>query len=569
MRKTVAVVAALAVPAALAGAALLALVGALFGASANAADNPCISPIGPVADSGGPVRLPVVGRYTPTSEYGMRVDPDRLYRGQYRMHSGLDLAEQPRPGAVVAVKAGVVKSTADSAGGGHEIIIDHGGGVATRYEHLASRTVTVGERVWAGRQIGVEGATGNVTGPHVHLEVSIDGARVNPRGWLREQGVTVPATGVPGTAPPAAPTDPAGSAPGGPSASPSGNSGVTWPSPSPAPLIPIEPAGQTRPVAAALPARVGAYRGEQVINAGYVVRAGRQMGLDAKTITIAVMTAMGESSLVNVGHGDAAGPDSRGLFQQRDSWGTLEQRMDPTTSAGLFYRALTAVPDYLSLPPTIAAHRTQRNADPYHYAPYWAAAAQMVAAVTADPSLLASLPAGGLVEGCDGGGPGGPAPAGDGSGAAIVAAARRYLGTPYSWGGGDTRGPSLGIYTAPSLDGTHTVGFDCSGLVLYAVHNATGVSLPHAAGAQGHDPRGQTVPRDWSKMRPGDVIAFSEDGSGAAGTFGHVGIYLGGGKMIHAPRPGRAVEVVQLKGVGYYESMAWAIKRYAKSHEAA
>jgi len=45
-------------------------------------------------------------------------------------------------------------------------------------------------------------------------------------------------------------------------------------------------------------------------------------------------------------------------------------------------------------------------------------------------------------------------------------------------------------------------------------------------------------------MKPGDVIGFSEDGSGAAGSFGHIGIYVGGGKMIHAPRPGKNVEIV-------------------------
>lgn len=276
------------------------------------------------------------------------------------------------------------------------------------------------------------------------------------------------------------------------------------------------------------------------------------------------MAAMGESSLVNIGYGDAAGPDSRGLFQQRDSWGTLEQRMNPTTSSTFFFKALTVVPGYLSLEPTIAAHKTQRNADPYHYTPYWGPAVQMVATLTGDPSLLGKLPVSGPISGCDDGGPGVPPPFGDGFGGTIAAAAQHYVGTPYSWGGGDTKGPGLGIHQSPSLDGSHTVGFDCSGLVMYAVFNATGISLDHSAESQGHDPRGQTVPRDWAEMQPGDVIAFSEDGSGTVGSFGHVGVYLGGGKMIHAPRPGKSVEVVQLHGASYYESMAWSIKRYAK-----
>lgn len=325
--------------------------------------------------------------------------------------------------------------------------------------------------------------------------------------------------------------------------------------------------GLTRPVASRLPARVGPYQGQQVVNAGHVIKAGQAMNLDSRTVTIGVMTAMGESSLVNVGYGDLAGPDSRGLFQQRanGAWGTLSDRMNPTIAATNFYKALTAVPGYSLLAPTIAAHKAQRNSDPYHYARYWPSAVAMVSALTEDPALLQLLPAAGAVAGCDNGGPPPPPPAGDGSGAAIVSAATHYLGTPYSWGGGRVTGPSLGIRTSPTLDGTATVGFDCSGLVLFAVHNATGIELPHNAEAQGRHKRGTVVARDWSKMQAGDVISFSEDGSGARGSYGHVGIYIGDGRMVHAPRPGTAVEIVQLRGSDYYEQMAWSIRRYANA----
>nr|WP_238362789.1 C40 family peptidase [Actinopolymorpha pittospori] len=146
---------------------------------------------------------------------------------------------------------------------------------------------------------------------------------------------------------------------------------------------------------------------------------------------------------------------------------------------------------------------------------------------------------------------------------AVVAAAKHYIGTPYAWGGGDINGPSAGTYS--STGGGRVVGFDCSGLVLFAVYNATGVQLAHSAETQGKDSRGSVVPWDWDKMRAGDVVSFSEDGSGAAGSFGHVGIYLGNGQMIHAPRPGKSVEIVQLRGSRYYEPMAWSIRRYAKS----
>lgn len=539
------------------GPVMLGLTAVLFGASANAAQNPCISPIGVVTPAGGPVRLPVVGAFQVTSEYEMRDNPGDISHGEYRMHWGLDMAEIPGPTAVVAPMAGVVQSTPTSVGGGNELYIDHGVGLVTGYMHLSSRTVKIGDRVWAGQQIGVEGNTGNSSGSHLHFEVHLAGAKDNPRDWLTKQGLVVPPKGVTASAPgvvsvPPSPTDDPFALPGSSAASP-------------APLNPTDEPGDTKPVVSTVPAKVGVWQGEQVLNAGYVINAGQGRGLDAKTITIAVMTAMAESSLKNIAHGDAVRGDTIGLFQEGPERGPYEQRMDPTGATNIFFNYLLKVPNYLSPEPTIAAHQAQANADPYHYAPMWDDAVLLVATLTKDPSLLESLPAGGDVAGCQGGGPGEAPPAGDGSGTAIVSAAEHYLRTPYSWGGGDIDGPGLGIYSSASLDGTHTVGFDCSGLVLFAVSNATGVQLPHSAEAQGKDSRGTTIARDWSKLQPGDVISFSEDGSGAPGSFGHVGIYIGGGQMIHAPRPGKSVEIVQLKGSSYYEPMTWAIKRYAKT----
>ncbi|THG29293.1 CHAP domain-containing protein [Naasia lichenicola] len=105
------------------------------------------------------------------------------------------------------------------------------------------------------------------------------------------------------------------------------------------------------------------------------------LGLDLQAQIIGVMTAMGESSLRVLDYGDAVGPDSRGLFQQRDSWGTLEQRLNPTESANLFYARLITVSDWQSLSPTIAAHRVQGNADPLHYDNYLESARTVVAAL--------------------------------------------------------------------------------------------------------------------------------------------------------------------------------------------
>ncbi len=134
---------------------------------------------------------------------------------------------------------------------------------------------------------------------------------------------------------------------------------------------------------------VAGFSGEQLANAAAIVNAAEALGLDTCAQVVGVMTAMGESSLRVLDRGDAAGPDSRGLFQQRDNgaWGSYADRMDPTTSATNFFRALQEVPDWRSLPPTIAAHRTQRNADPYHYQRWWDDAVEVVGALAGRPVL--------------------------------------------------------------------------------------------------------------------------------------------------------------------------------------
>jgi len=148
-----------------------------------------------------------------------------------------------------------------------------------------------------------------------------------------------------------------------------------------------------------LPASIGAYKGEQITNAAQVVLAARDLGIDVRGQTVGVMTAIGESTLINVDYGDAAGPDSRGLFQQRSNgaWGSYEDRMNPRIAATNFFRALLQVPGWEQMAPTLAAHATQRNADPYHYERFWADAVQIVSVLSGDPDLAAKLPAGGAL----------------------------------------------------------------------------------------------------------------------------------------------------------------------------
>jgi murein DD-endopeptidase MepM/ murein hydrolase activator NlpD len=150
------------------------------------------------------------------------------------------------------------------------------------------------------------------------------------------------------------------------------------------------PAGRSVEVSAAIQAiaPVAGYDAGQLANAAAILQTGADVGLGVRDQTIAVMTAMGESGLRVLDHGDRAGPDSRGLFQQRDNgaWGTLEDRMDPVASATHFYRALALVGDRDALAPTIAAHRVQANQDPFHYEQYWTAAVEVVIALAGNAS---------------------------------------------------------------------------------------------------------------------------------------------------------------------------------------
>ncbi|MBT2594318.1 hypothetical protein [Arthrobacter sp. ISL-72] len=109
---------------------------------------------------------------------------------------------------------------------------------------------------------------------------------------------------------------------------------------------------------------------DQAANAALITAVAVRRGLPPRAASIALATAMQESKLRNIEHGDHAGPDSRGLFQQRPSqgWGTAEQVMDPYYSTGVFYDALVKIPGYDSLEITAAAQQVQRSAYPQAYA---------------------------------------------------------------------------------------------------------------------------------------------------------------------------------------------------------
>jgi murein DD-endopeptidase MepM/ murein hydrolase activator NlpD len=72
---------------------------------------------------------------------------------------------------------------------GRSVVVTHADGTQTRYAHLSSIGVGVGDRLAVGETLGRSGATGNVTGPHVHLEVIVGGSPIDPFAWLAHLGV--------------------------------------------------------------------------------------------------------------------------------------------------------------------------------------------------------------------------------------------------------------------------------------------------------------------------------------------------------------------------------------------
>ena len=106
-----------------------------------------------------------------------------------RMHEGVDI-DAPYGSVVRAAHVGTVVSAGWENGYGQMVRIDHGNGVESRYAHLASMTVTAGQAVARGQQIGTVGATGSVTAAHLHYEIRIGGAAQNPSAWLPPGGVT-------------------------------------------------------------------------------------------------------------------------------------------------------------------------------------------------------------------------------------------------------------------------------------------------------------------------------------------------------------------------------------------
>ena len=127
-----------------------------------------------------PSLWPVIGRLT--DGFGARMDP---FSGEGAFHTGVDISSQY--GDAVHVSAdGVVIEAHERAGYGRLVVVDHGYGVTTYYGHLSTLNVMAGQQIHKGDTVGNVGVSGRSTGPHVHYEVRINGAPVNPMRYLKQ-----------------------------------------------------------------------------------------------------------------------------------------------------------------------------------------------------------------------------------------------------------------------------------------------------------------------------------------------------------------------------------------------
>lgn len=129
---------------------------------------------------------------------------------------------------------------------------------------------------------------------------------------------------------------------------------------------------------------------------------------------------------------------------------------------------------------------------------------------------------------------------------AIVDRARELLGIPYRWGG----------------TSVHR-GFDCSGLIVYLFGSEANIHLPRTTQQMLHSTKAPTVAR--SSLRAGDVVFFNHNGGGRVS---HMGLYIGGGRFIHAPRTGKTIRISKLDSA-YWSRHYIGAKRFLGGASAA
>ncbi|MCP9213037.1 C40 family peptidase [Streptomyces sp. NEAU-Y11] len=291
---------------------------------------------------------------------------------------------------------------------------------------------------------------------------------------------------------------------------------------------------------------------EQVPNAQTIVAAGLSLDVPEKGQIVALATAMQESRLRNLSSGDR---DSLGLFQQRPSegWGSAQQIRDPVYASEQFYKHLLKVDGWQQMTVPQAAQAVQKSGLPDAYAQWEKLATALQTAIaktfpgggdadgkdTDQDKQSATTGTTGCAPGRDGSGfghiPEGSVPKGysipkdaDPRARKAIAWAMQQLGTLYQWGGSCT-----------NSHGPDPMGrCDCSSLMQQAYAHA-GVTLTRTTYTQVGEGKAVSA----KSLQPGDLI-FSR---GSAARPEHIGMYMGEGLVIEAPRTTKPVRITPIK----------------------
>lgn len=253
-----------------------------------------------------------------------------------------------------------------------------------------------------------------------------------------------------------------------------------------------------------------------------VIAIGKKRKLPARAWQVAIQAASAESTLQDLTYGDR---DSLGWFQMRPSmgWGTPAQLHDTVYQINTWYDHLEKVSGWESMQPGDAAQAVEGSGFPDRYNLFEGFASQLVK----KNAHVKAATGGGDPSGCSGQS---NVPASK-IAKVVIAAEKKYLGTPYAWGGGTPDGPSGGM--PPDVG---VKGFDCSSLQQYGYAKA-GINLPRQSGQQYG--AGKHIP--FSQAKPGDLVFWAAGRNPQA--IHHVALYLGGGKVLQAPQSGDVIKI--------------------------
>jgi cell wall-associated NlpC family hydrolase len=459
-------------------------------------------------------------------------------------HNGVDYAA-PIGTEIYAFADGVVAAAGPASGFGNWIVIDHkidGEDHSTVYGHMSADNVLVsaGDTVKAGDHIAGIGSEGYSTGPHLHFEYYnglrlSGGTPVDPQPMLEK----IQADGGSADRSSGDDADAEEPAPAPQAESPSGGE-------------PGQYTAEGQDVPLGVPNDPNALEERQLDNVRAIISIGKGRDAPDSVIKAALMAAGPESGYRmlasravpeslnypndGITPGDAT---SVGLFQiQTPMHMPPADAMDRTKHINWFYDTAEVLADPSQHPGDIAANVENPREDLRGKYREWEATADTL--LESEGNIAPSA-------GSDCG-PGSGAAGGDGEVPAdlkefadkAVEYAREYLGMQYSWGGGDWNGPTKGIPdggVADSFGDYNRVGFDCSGLTMYAYAQASGmrVKIPHYTTSQQNDPVMTEV--DPGDIAKGDLIFFGDISDPH-----HVALATGATTMIHAPQSGDVIK---------------------------